>query len=301
MSNDKTDFKSGFIALVGRPNAGKSTLLNELLDQKLAIITNKPQTTRNVIKGIRTDDDSQLIFLDTPGIHKPRHKLGGAMVKNTYSSFSDADIIYHVIDGTQKFGPGDQFILKKLEALDKPVFLVINKVDILDKDLLIEIIVEWKDHFDYKEIVPISALRDDNVERLVSVTKEYLPDDLQYYPEDITTDQDPEFLIGEIVREKLINQMEEEIPHSLAVVIDEYEKKENVHLIDAVVIVERESQKGIVIGKGGHVLKEVGTQARKDLEHILKGKVYLSLHVKVEKDWRNRPLKVEKFGYKGDL
>lgn len=290
-------FKSGFIALVGRPNAGKSTLLNNLVNDKVAIVTNKPQTTRNVIRGVRTDDDSQMIFMDTPGIHKPKHKLGGSMIQKSYNSFKDADMIYYVIDSTQKFGPGDRFILDKLETVDKPVFLVVNKIDRLSQDDLLEYLMAWQERFDFKEIVPISALKDNNVEQLVKVTKEYLTDDIQYYDESQVSDQDEDFLLAEVIREKLIFSTQEEIPHSLAVVIENKEEKDNALVVDAIIVVERPSQKGIVIGKGGHVLKKVGTLARKEMELRLQKKVYLTLYVTVEKDWRNNPKKVEKYGH----
>lgn len=290
-------FKSGFIALVGRPNAGKSTLLNNLVNDKVAIVTNKPQTTRNVIRGVRTEEDSQMIFMDTPGIHKPRHKLGGAMIQKSYNSFKDADIIYYVIDGTQKFGPGDRFILDKLEHVDKPVILVANKIDRLSQDALLELLVAWQERFDFKEIVPISALKDNNVEQLLTVTKSYLTDDIKYYDDAQVSDQDEDFLLAEIIREKLIFATLEEVPHSLAVVIENKEEKDNALIVDALIIVERNSQKGIVIGKGGHVLKKVGTLARKDMELKLQKKIYLNLFVTVEKDWRNNPKKVEKYGH----
>ena len=290
-------FKSGFIALVGRPNAGKSTLLNNLVNDKVAIVTNKPQTTRNIIRGVRTEEDSQMIFMDTPGIHKPRHKLGGAMIQKSYNSFKDADIIYYVIDGTQKFGPGDRFILDKLEHVTKPVILVVNKIDRLSQDELLELLLAWQERFAFKEIVPVSALKDNNVEQLLSVTKEYLTDDIKYYDDSQVSDQDEDFLLAEIIREKLIFATLEEVPHSLAVVIENKEEEDNALVVDALIIVERNSQKGIVIGKGGHVLKKVGTLARKDMEMKLQKKVYLNLFVTVEKDWRNNPKKVEKYGH----
>ncbi len=290
-------FKSGFIALVGRPNAGKSTLLNNLVNDKVAIVTNKPQTTRNIIRGVRTEEDSQMIFMDTPGIHKPKHKLGGAMIQKSYNSFKDADIIYYVVDSTQKFGPGDRFILDKLEHVDKPIILVLNKIDRYSSDDLIELLLAWQERFNFKEIVPVSALKDNNIEQLLTVTKEYLTDDIKYYDDSQVSDQDENFLLAEIIREKLIFATLEEIPHSLAVVIENKKERNGALVVDALIIVERDSQKGIVIGKGGHVLKRVGTLARKDMEMKLQRKVYLTLFVKVEKDWRNNPKKVEKYGH----
>ena len=291
------NFKSGFITLIGRPNAGKSTLLNNLVNDKVAIVTNKPQTTRNVIRGVRSDEDTQMVFMDTPGIHKPKHKLGGSMVTKAYASLKDADIIFYVVDGTQKFGPGDRFVLDKLSYLEKPVFLVLNKIDIFSGDALIQLLVDWQERFEFKEIIPVSALKDLNVEKLIEVTKTYLTDDIKYYPEDQSSDQDEDFLIAEIIREKLIFATKEEIPHSIAVVIDKKQVKKDMTIIDAVVVVERESQKGIVIGKGGSMLKQVGTIARRDIQVKLNKKVYLNLFVTVEKDWRNNPRKVEKYGH----
>ncbi len=290
-------FKSGFIALVGRPNAGKSTLLNNLVNDKVAIVTNKPQTTRNVIRGVRTSEDMQLVFMDTPGIHKPRHKLGNTMIQKAYNSFRDADVIYYVIDATQKFGPGDRFVIEKLENVDKPVILVVNKIDRYSKDELIELLVAWQERFDFAEIVPISALKDLNVAQLIDATTPYLTDDIQYYDESQTSDQDESFLLAEIIREKLIFALQEEVPHSVAVVIENIDKKAKSTVVDALIVVERNSQKGIVIGKGGHVLKKIGTLARKDMEMKLQTKVYLNLHVTVEKDWRNNPRKVEKYAH----
>lgn len=291
------DFRSGFIALIGRANAGKSTLINNLVNDKVAIVTNKPQTTRNVIRGVRSDEDSQIIFLDTPGIHKPRHKLGGKMVQHAYTSLTDADIIYYVIDGSQKFGPGDRFILDKLRQSEKPVFLVMNKIDRISKDALIELLVEWQERFNFTEIIPVSALKNLNISRLIKVTKTYLKDETKYYPAEQSSDQEEDFLYAEIIREKLIFATKEEIPHSIAVVIENKEIKEDIIIIDAIIVVERKSQKGIVIGKGGSVLKQVGSLARKDLQTKLNKKVYLNLYVTVEKDWRNNPKKVEKYGH----
>lgn len=288
-------FKSGFVALVGRPNAGKSTLVNNLVNDKVAIVTDKPQTTRNVIRGVRSDKDSQIIFMDTPGIHKPRHKLGGSMVTKAYSSLTDADLIYYVVDGTQKFGPGDRFVLEKLTHTEKPVFLILNKIDRFSSDELIQLLVDWQERFEFKEMIPISALKDLNVEKLIEVTKDYLTDDIKYYPEDQKSDQDEDFLYAEIIREKLIFATKEEIPHSIAVVIESKKIKDDMTILDAVIIVERESQKGIVIGKGGSVLKKVGTLARRDIQNKLNKKVFLNLFVTVEKNWRNNPKKVEKY------
>lgn len=290
-------FKSGFITLVGRPNAGKSTLINNLVNDKIAIVTNKPQTTRNIIRGVRTDEDSQMVFMDTPGIHKPKHKLGGSMIAKSYNSFNDADLVYYVIDATQKFGPGDQFVLDKLEKVDKPVFLILNKIDRFSSDQLLELLVAWQERFNFAEMIPISALKDLNVEQLLTVTKTYLEDDLKYYADDQVTDQGEDFLLSEIIREKLIFAMEEEIPHSIAVIIERKKQTKDRLIVDALIAVERNSQKGMVIGKGGHVLKKVGMLARRDMEAKFQTKVFLKLYVTVEKDWRNNPKKMEQLSH----
>lgn len=290
-------FRSGFIALVGRPNAGKSTLINNLVNDKIAIVTNKPQTTRNVIRGVRTDDNSQMIFMDTPGIHKPRHQLGGQMLKSAYATLKDADIIFYVNDATQKFGPGDRFILEKIKNVNKPVFLVLNKIDRFSKHDLIEILDAWQTRFEFSEMIPVSALKDLNIKRLVDTTKSYLKDDIKYYDDSSTSDQDEDFILAEIIREKLIFESREEIPHSVAVVIENKEAKDSMLIVDALIVVERNSQKGIVIGKGGSLLKQVGILARRDMELKLNKKIFLNLHVKVEKDWRNNPKKLEVYGH----
>ncbi|NLC34245.1 MAG: GTPase Era [Erysipelothrix sp.] len=288
------NFKSGFIALVGRPNAGKSTLINNLVNDKIAIVTNKPQTTRNVIRGVRTDEHSQMVFMDTPGIHKPKHKLGGTMVNRSYGTFEDSDVIFYVIDATQKYGTGDQFIMDKLKNANKPVFLILNKIDRFSKDRLIETVHEWSTRFDFAEIIPISALKDLNVVELVEAVKAYLPDDIKYYADEQVTDQEDNFVYAEIIREKLIFAMEEEIPHSIAVVIERLHETDKRLNIEALIVVERDSQKGMVIGKGGHVLKQVGTLARRDIESKTGKKVFLKLFVKVEKDWRNNMMKIQR-------
>ncbi len=290
-------FKSGFIALIGRPNAGKSTLLNALVKQKIAIMSNKPQTTRNTIRGILTEKDSQLIFVDTPGVHKPQHELGKQMVKEALSTIHGVDIVYLIVDVTTTFGTGDQYLLEKVTQSNLPVFLLLNKVDLIPKEQLIHLLNEWKERYPFKEIFPISALKENNLSKLLEVTKEYLTDGVQYYPDSQLSDYPEQFIIAEIIREKILYKTEQEIPHSVAVVIEKITKKNETLTINAMVLVERDSQKGIIIGKGGAMLKAVGSAARKELEFRLGYKVYLEIFVRVEKDWRNKKNKLAQLGY----
>lgn len=289
--------KSGFVALVGRPNAGKSTLMNALLQQKVAIISPKPQTTRNQIRGIRTDDDSQIIFVDTPGIHKPQHELGTQMNKEAFSAASGVDIIYLIIDGSVPFGSGDEFVLNSIKEKKLPVFLILNKIDLMSRDAVMTMLLEWNKRFDFKEIIPISAKDSANLDELLKVTKEYLEDGIEYYPRDQICDYPEQFIISELIREKVLLLTEEEIPHSVAVVIERMGRKKGKLLINAMILVERDSQKGIVIGKQGKMIKEIGTQARMDIEGILGEQIYLELFVRVEKDWRNKKSKLQQLGY----
>lgn len=289
--------KSGFIALVGRPNAGKSTLLNALLQQKVAIISPKPQTTRNQIRGIRTDEDSQLIFVDTPGIHKPHHELGAQMNKEAFAAASGVDCIYLLVDASVPFGTGDEFVLSALKEKKIPVFLILNKIDLLSRDKIMDLLVEWSKRHDFAEIFPISAKENTNLGELITITKTYMEDGIQYYPEDQICDYPEQFIISELIREKVLLLTEEEIPHSVAVVIERMGRKKGKLLINAMILVERSSQKGIIIGKQGSMIKEIGTQARKDIEGILGESIYLECFVRVEKDWRNRKSKLQQLGY----
>ncbi len=289
--------KSGFVALIGRPNAGKSTLMNALLKQKVAIISPKPQTTRNAIRGIRTDEDSQIIFVDTPGIHKAKHELGAQMNKEAASSASGVDMIYYLVDATEKFGGGDEFVLKMLENVHLPVFLIYNKIDLIKKEQLLVQLNRWKDRFDFAEIIPVSAKENENLEHLIEVTKEHLEEGIQYYPADKVCDYPEQFIMSEIIREKLLYNTEQEIPHSTAVVIERIRKKRDTLIINAMILVERDSQKGIIIGKQGTMIKKVGQEAREELQNILGEKIFLELFVRVEKDWRNRRSKLQQLGY----
>lgn len=289
--------RSGFIALIGRPNAGKSTLLNAIMNQKIAIISPKPQTTRNSIRGIKTTEDYQMVFIDTPGIHKPQHALGKTMNKQAFSTQKGVDVIYLIVDVTQEFGSGDEFVLKSLENTKLPVFLILNKIDLISKDKLMNELIEWSKRYDFKEIFPISAKQLDNVNQLVETTVNYLEDGVQYYPEDQVYDYPEQFIIAEIIREKVLYHTEEEIPHSVAVVIEKVVKKRDNLIINAMILVERNSQKGIIIGSQGRMIKQIGKKAREELEGILGSKIYLELFVRVEKDWRNKESKLRQLGY----
>ncbi|MEB2299795.1 GTPase Era [Lysinibacillus xylanilyticus] len=303
MLENNNGYKSGFISIIGRPNVGKSTFLNRVIGQKIAIMSDKPQTTRNKVQGVLTSNDSQMIFIDTPGIHKPKHKLGDFMLKVSKNTLREVDVIMFMVNAEQKLGKGDEFILEMLAGNPTPVFLVINKIDQIHPDELIGIIESYKERYDFAEIVPISALQGNNVEDLLATLSKYLPEGPQYYPADQVTDHPERFIISELIREKVLHLTREEIPHSIAVVIDKIrrdEENEDKIRVAATIIVERDSQKGIVIGKRGALLKEVGIRARKDIEMLLGSKVYLELWVKVQKDWRNKSTHLRDFGFRDD-
>ncbi|MCM3358401.1 MAG: GTPase Era [Psychrobacillus sp.] len=304
MLQNNEGYKSGFISIIGRPNVGKSTFLNRVIGQKIAIMSDKPQTTRNKVQGVLTLDQSQMIFIDTPGIHKPKHKLGDFMLKVAKNTLREVDVIIFMVNATEPRGKGDEFIIDLLEKNETPVFLVINKIDQVHPDDLIGIIESYKDKYDFAEIVPISALQGNNVERLLETIQSYLPEGPQYYPADQVTDHPERFIISELIREKVLHLTREEIPHSIAVVIDKIKKEEDTDKdmirVMATIIVERDSQKGIVIGKRGALLKEVGTRARHDIEMLLGTKVFLELWVKVQKDWRNKSAHLKDYGFRED-
>ncbi|PXW91629.1 GTP-binding protein Era [Streptohalobacillus salinus] len=291
-------FKSGFITIVGRPNVGKSTFLNRVIGQKIAIMSDKAQTTRNTIQGVLTLDDAQIVFIDTPGIHKPKHKLGDFMVKLAENTLNEVDAIMFMINAEEGFGRGDQYIINRLENIKKPVYLIINKIDRIHPDKLFELITIYKDKYPFKEIVPISALEGNNVDHLLDVLKDQLSEGPQYYPADQVTDHPERFIVGELIREKVLEQTREEVPHSIAVVIEDIEKNPDEKiLVRAVIVVERSTQKGIIIGKQGSMLKKIGSDARRDIERLLGNKVYLELWVKVQKDWRNNDRYLNEFGF----
>ena len=304
MLQNNEGYKSGFISIIGRPNVGKSTFINRVIGQKIAIMSDKPQTTRNKVQGVLTLDQSQMIFIDTPGIHKPKHKLGDFMLKVAKNTLREVDVIIFMVNATEPRGKGDEFIIDLLEKNETPVFLVINKIDQVHPDDLIGIIESYKDKYDFAEIIPISALQGNNVERLLETIQSYLPEGPQYYPADQVTDHPERFVISELIREKVLHLTREEIPHSIAVVIDKIKKEQDTDKdmirVMATIIVERDSQKGIVIGKKGALLKEVGTRARHDIEMLLGTKVFLELWVKVQKDWRNKSAHLKDYGFRED-
>lgn len=294
-----TEHKSGFVAIVGRPNVGKSTLLNRIVGQKIAIMSDKAQTTRNKIQGVYTTPDAQLIFIDTPGIHKPRHRLGDFMVETAYSAIREVDAVLFMIAADQKRGKGDDFIIERLKDSHSPVYLVINKIDKVHPDELLGIIEDYRQQMEFKEIIPISATEGNNFETLMTTLVEQMPEGPQYFPDDQITDHPEYFIVSELIREKVLLLTRDEVPHSVAVVVDSMKRNENdkVH-IQATIIVERDSQKGIIIGKGGKMLKDIGTKARRDIETLLGDKVYLELWVKVQKDWRDKQTYLTDYGYK---
>ena len=292
-------FKSGFVAIVGRPNVGKSTFMNYVLGQKIAIMSDKAQTTRNKIQGVYTKDNAQIVFLDTPGIHKPKHELGEFMVKSAYSALKEVDAVLFMVNVSEKRGPGDDFIIEKLKGIKTPIFLVLNKIDLVTPEVLLERVESYKDALDFAGVFPISVLQGNNVNELMEALIEALPEGPQYYPADQITDHPEYFVVSELIREKILQLTHEEIPHSVAVTVDKMQKDEfdKVHVY-ANIIVERKSQKGIIIGKGGRLLKEIGTRARRDIQQLLGNKVYLELWVKVEKDWRKRKSNLQEYGYR---
>ena len=289
--------KSGFIGLVGRPNVGKSTLLNAIIGHKVAITSDKPQTTRNVIQGIRTDEDSQMVFVDTPGIHKPKNKLGRILNKEAYYSLEDVDVVLFLVDITEPLGKGDMFVIDVLKKVEVPVILVINKKDKLPKEEILKKIDQYKDLYNFDEIVPISARKMDNVDRLITVLKSKLTDNIKYYDEDMYTDKPVNFMVSELIREKILELTFEEVPHSVSVITDSMEYGRDSVNIKATIVVDRENLKRILVGKNGTMIKEIGTRARMDIEPFLGRKVYLELFVKVIPKWRDREKFLNEIGY----
>ncbi len=288
-------FKSGFISIIGRPNVGKSTLLNTLLGEKIAITSSKPQTTRNRILGIMSRPGAQLVFMDTPGIHKPMHKMNEVMVKTALQTFKEVDVILMLVEATAEPGGGDRYIIEALSGIKTPVILLINKVDLVKKEALLPLIQAYSSLFPFAEIIPMSALKND-LGGLIELIMERLPEGPKYFPEDQLTDQPERFIVSELVREKIFELTKEEIPYSTAVVIEEMKEDPDITRIHAAIYVERDSQKGILIGKGGIMLKQIGTKARLDAEKLLGVKVFLKLYVKVKKDWREDDRMLKNFG-----
>ena len=289
--------KSGFVSLIGRPNTGKSTLLNTILKEKVAIISNKPQTTRNLVQGIYNEDDTQIVFVDTPGIHKPIDKLGVALNAQAYYSINDVDVLLLVVDASVPYGKGDQFIINKLENVDKPVFLILNKIDKLTNDQILLKINEYKDLYEFAEIIPLSALKDDNIDRLISVLKKYLPDNVKYFMDGETTTAEMEFRLSEIVREKIFIHTNDEVPHSISCKLVGYEENSKIAKVYIDIIVDRDSLRKIIIGANGNMIKLIGREARIDMEGILGKKVYLELYCKTIKKWREKEKYIKDLGY----
>lgn len=292
-------FKSGFVALVGRPNVGKSTLMNRLIGQKIAITSNKPQTTRNRIQTVYTDERGQIIFLDTPGIHKAKNKLGTFMVETAESTFADVDVILWLVEPTNYIGAGEQHILEKLRRCGTPVILVINKIDRVEKDKILEFIATYSKEMEFAEVIPVSALKGMNTEHLKEVLFRYLEEGPMYFDEDTVTDQPERQIAAEMIREKALRNLSDEVPHGIAVTIEKMHERSGGGLIDleATIICERDSHKGIIIGKQGAMLKKIGQDARKEIEMMVGCKVNLQLWVKVKKDWRDSDIMLKNYGY----
>lgn len=298
MSNN---FKSGFVAIIGRPNVGKSTFMNKVLGQKVAIMSDKAQTTRNKVQGVLTTEQSQIIFIDTPGIHKPKHVLGDYMMKIAKNTLREVDAILFMVNVEESLGRGDEFIIDLLKSNRTPIFLVLNKIDKIHPDQLIKEIEKYKDLLPFAEVVPISALQGNNVDRLVEVIEGYMPEGPMYYPKDTISDHPEEFIVAELIREKALHLTSQEIPHAIGVQVEKMTRVSDDQVdIEATIYIERDSQKGIIIGKKGSMLKQIGQNARKDIEMLLGSKVYLELWVKVQKDWRNKPNFIRQIGYRED-
>ncbi len=289
--------KSGFVCLVGRPNVGKSTLLNSLVGYKVAITSDKAQTTRNNIQGIYNDNETQIVFVDTPGIHKPKHKLGKMLNEQAYYSIDDVDVILFLIDASASLGGGDKFILEKLKNVNKPVFLILNKIDKLSREKIFETINIYKDLYSFDEIIPISALKESNIQELIKTLKKYLPDEVKYFPENELTDVSLEFRLAELVREKVLRLTNEEVPHAVTCVTSDFIEKKDKAIVKVTIIVERDSLKSIIIGKRGSMLKNIGTKARIDIEKTLGKKVFLELNVKTITKWRDKEKYLRELGF----
>ncbi len=296
----KKDYKSGFVTLIGRPNVGKSTLMNHLIGQKIAITSNKPQTTRNRIQTVLTMEEGQIVFVDTPGIHKAKNKLGEYMVNIAERTLNEVDVVLWLVEPSTFIGAGEQHIAKQLKKVSTPVILVINKTDSVKKEEVVSAITAYKDIYDFAEIVPVSARNGDNTQELVGAVMKYLPYGPQFYDEDTVTDQPERQIVAELIREKALHALNEEIPHGIAVAIDQMKKKNKVMHIDATIICERDSHKGIIIGKQGNMLKKIGSTARYEIERMLEMQVNLKLWVKVKKDWRDSEFLMKNFGYRED-
>jgi len=294
--------KSGFVSIVGRPNVGKSTLLNNILKRHVAITSDKSGTTRNIIQGVYNDDDSQIVFVDTPGIHKPKHKLGNVLNKKAYSMTNDCELILFLVDIKEGFGRGDMFVLEKLKQEKRDVILLLTKVDkINNKEILLKEIDKLKDLYDFKEIIPISSVKNINIDTLINTIKKYLKEDIAYYDKEYITNQPTSMIITELVREKVLRETEDEVPHSVTCYLEEYEEDKEIISMSVLIIVDRDNLKKIIIGKNGNMLKKIGTKARLELEEYFSKKVYLKLYVKTIKNWRDREKYLQELGLKDDL
>ncbi len=292
-------FKSGFVTIIGRPNVGKSTLMNRIIGEKIAIMSDKPQTTRNRIQCVYTQKDHQIVFLDTPGIHKPKHKLGQYMVKIAKDTLREVDAVLFVVDEGTSIGPGDQYIMDQLEGIDTPIILVLNKIDKMNQEDLNTLYNKYEETKLFKHIIGISALEGANLDNLINLIVSYLPEGPQYFPEHMVTDQPERLIVSELIREKILHYTDQEIPHGVAVETTLMKRREDKDIIDinATIYCERKSHKGIIIGKGGRKLKGIGKSAREDIEKLLGSKVYLEIWVKVKEDWRNSESSLRNFGY----
>ena len=291
--------RSGFVALAGRPNAGKSTLINSLIGEKVAIVSSKPQTTRSEIRGIYTDENCQIIFTDTPGIHKPKFRLESRMNKEAADVIQGVDLIYLVVDASVPYAKGDQFVLNMVKNTGLPVFLILNKMDKMQPEKIVKVIQQWQERYDFVEYFPLSAKFGRSFEDLIKTTSKYLPEGDLLYPAEMTSDGAENFRIAELIREKILTQTEDEVPHAAAVLIENKEFKKDKVYIQAMILVERDSQKGIMIGKQGQMLKKIGSLAREDIEKLLGKKVFLELFVRVENEWRSRDARITEYGYGG--
>ena len=300
MEGSKMEFKSGFVSIIGRPNVGKSTLMNKLIGEKIAIVSDKTQTTRNRIQCIYTDEKSQIIFLDTPGIHRPKHKLGDFMVKTAIQTLREVDVILFVVDDSSKIGPGDRFIMQQLEVIKTPIILVMNKIDLMAQERFNILYQEYLASGIFTEIVGISAKEGLNLTSLVDKILMHFEEGPKYFPEDMITDQPERVIVGEIIREKVLNYIEQEIPHGVAVEVTLMKARKDKEIIDihATIFCEKKSHKGIIIGKEGRKLKGIGKSARIDIESLLGSKIYLELWVKIKENWRNNAVTLRELGYK---
>lgn len=293
------NFHSGFVSLIGRPNVGKSTLINNFIGEKIAITSNKPQTTRNKIKSILTEDDFQIIFIDTPGIHKSKSKLGNYMVKSAETTLNEVDIVLYLVEPFENIKESDLYIIKKLKGISTPVFLIINKIDKISPEKILSVIDSYKSIYNFAEIIPISALKGKNKEDLLKTIKKYLPEGPKFFPSDMITDQPERHIISEIIREKSLYLLQKEIPHGIAVEVTSMKKRKDKELIDiqTVLYCEKESHKGIIIGKKGNLLKKIGSNSRYEIERLLGSPINLQIWIKVKKDWRENDFLLKNFGY----